>query len=326
VFYGENLSLLLSYSNTWFSYYDVLPATLRMFSVFPDSHSFSLFILTAMPIVLFFIVHEKGPRKNNVILAMSFYLLAIFFSGSRGVWVSSVAALAIGVVYFTNLRSKINGIRDLSRKIRRGAREKINPRMILFSIMVFFILMPVSGFVLRKNQEVQLSSAGIEMGDVEEEAMFKRLVSISNLSESSNMGRIEIWNRTIGSINRHYLVGVGVGNFPLILDEELGTAKMGSSAHNIYFDIAAETGVIGLLAFILINLEILFFSEKLFRKGLAGDEMKIFAGAFFVYFSWVLAYGFFDVVFFNDKVLMFTVLAVSVLYSLKGAYLKESGR
>ncbi|MFA6096371.1 MAG: O-antigen ligase family protein [Candidatus Paceibacterota bacterium] len=323
VFYGENLSTLLSYSNTWFSYYDVLPATLRMFSVFPDSHSFSLFILIAMPVVLFFIVHEKGPKKNNIILAMSLYLLALFFSGSRGVWASSVAALAIGVAYFTNFRSKINGIKDLSRKMRRGAREKINPRVILFSIMIFFILMPISGFVLRKNQEVQLSRSGVEIGDVKEEAMFKRLVSISNFTESSNMGRIEIWNRTIESINRHYLFGVGVGNFPLILDEEMGTAKMGSSAHNIYFDIAAETGVFGLLVFILINFEILLFSNRLFRKELAGDEMKIFAGAFFAYFFWVLIYGLFDVVLFNDKVLMFTVLVIAVLYSLKGAYFKD---
>jgi len=44
-FYGTILGALLQESNTWFSYYPDAPATLRMFSFFPDSHSFGLFSL-----------------------------------------------------------------------------------------------------------------------------------------------------------------------------------------------------------------------------------------------------------------------------------------
>jgi len=320
VFYGQTLSGLLKFSNTWFSYYEVLPATLRMFSVFPDSHSFSLFVLMAIPLLLFFIIYEHGIKKNRLVLILPFYSLALIFSGSRGVWAASVPAFIIGIAYFADLGSKINSIRDLSRKIILAAKEKINPKIIPLSILIFFLVIPISSFVLRKNQEVQLMRSGVDIGELEEEAMFKRLMSISDLYDVSNKGRIEIWNRTIESINENYLLGVGVGNFPLVLDEKLSSAKMGSSAHSIYFDIAAETGVFGLLTFLLIIAEILFFSLRLFRKELANDRMKIFAGAFFAYFFWIAVYGLFDVVLFNDKVLMFAVLVISVLYSLKGKY------
>lgn len=320
-FYGETLSGLLKFSNTWFSYYEVLPATLRMFSVFPDSHSFSLFVLLALPIMLFFIVHARGREKKRLIMILPFYFLALIFSGSRGVWAASVPALVVSFAYFTNFRPKIKNVKHLPDRIISGAKEKINPKIIPLSILIFFLVIPISSFVLRKNQEVQLMRSGVDIGELEEEeAMFKRLMSISDLYDVSNMGRIEIWNRTIESINEHYLLGVGAGNFPLVLDEKLSSSKMGSSAHSIYFDVAAETGVFGLLAFLLINAEILVFSTGLFRKELAHDEMKIFAGAFFAYFSWVAIYGLFDVVLFNDKVLMFSVIVISVLYLLKDKY------
>ncbi len=51
-FYGQNLADLLAYSNTWFAYYNAAPPTLRLFSVFPDSHSFAMFSLISVPIFL----------------------------------------------------------------------------------------------------------------------------------------------------------------------------------------------------------------------------------------------------------------------------------
>lgn len=324
VFYGRNLSELLSYSNTWFSYYDVLPATLRMFSVFPDSHSFSMFVLFSMPLILFFAADKEEKRRKGLILLIPICLLALFFSGSRGVWASYLPAVFVSLFIFVDMKSKMNNFKDLFFRMTKGSQESANARTIILSMLIFFILMPVSGFVLRKNQEVQLARVGAEISDFEEEAMFKRLVSISNLSEASNMGRIEIWSRTMRSINDHYFFGIGAGNFPLILDEELGTAKMGSSAHNIYFDVAAETGVVGLLFFVLIIFEILRYSLNIFKRCRVSDHMRIFAGAFFAYFLWIAFYGLFDVVLLNDKVLIFFVLSAGILYSFRDERLKQN--
>ena len=82
--YGQNLSNLLSYSNTWFSYYEILPATLRMFSLMPDSHSFAMLVIISIPAVLSMISYYMGKEKKYLSLALIFFLLAVFFSGSRG--------------------------------------------------------------------------------------------------------------------------------------------------------------------------------------------------------------------------------------------------
>ena len=103
VFYGHELGKLLSVSNTWFSYYPDSPPTLRMFSVFPDSHSFGLFMI----IGLIFLVYLL--RKKSFWLPIVLFLLALVFSGSRAVWLSAMVPFLIAAsssLYYVFFRLK----------------------------------------------------------------------------------------------------------------------------------------------------------------------------------------------------------------------------
>ena len=55
------------------------------------------------------------------------------------------------------------------------------------------------------------------------------------------------------SISEQPFLGVGFGNFNYVLGENASALKKGSSAHSIYFDIAAEVGILGLIIFLLLN-------------------------------------------------------------------------
>ncbi|MCK5123363.1 MAG: O-antigen ligase family protein [Candidatus Pacebacteria bacterium] len=361
-FYGQNLSHLLSYSNTWFSYYEILPATLRMFSTMPDSHSFAMLIVISIPALLALIYLKSGAHSLECnrpkfiyrlkpelhIFALIIFLLAIFFSGSRGIWVGSIFALLAGIYLFVNSQNrefknhfcKLNlrarffscpcfklliektKIKNLINQIKllknsNNYSDDYLSKLLISSLLLFFILMPVSSLILRINQEVQLYQSNTQLSDEEKEELniFERAISISDFSETSNMGRFQIWNETLMSVKDNLFLGVGFGNFPLILDESIANSKKGASAHNIYLDILSEIGIIGLAIFLFILIEILKTSYNLFFK-LKTGYLKIFAGSFFVYFVWICAYGLFDVVIFNDKVLMMVVVMTGVLYSL----------
>jgi len=86
-----------------------------------------------------------------------------------------------------------------------------------------------------------------------------RFLSIFSLD--INKIRINIWKSTINIIKDHLFLGTGPGNYPLIypeyrmLDEK---AKHSFSfSHNIFSNIAAETGIIGLILFAWIIIIIL---------------------------------------------------------------------
>lgn len=332
VFYGQNLSNLLSYSNTWFSYYESSLPTLRMFSVLPDSHSFAMIIIISIPVILSFFYILNKKRKYLFVVLLVFFL-ALFFSGSRGAWVGSIFSLFAGLFLFlsSSLKLKNNSkfgklyflllefIKLLKSKVNFNLKNdsKYYSKLIIFSVLSFFILMPVSSLILKKNQEVQLirSETGLENVSSNKLSMFERAFSITDFSETSNKGRLQIWKETLDSISQKPFFGVGFGNFNYVLGENSTALKKGSSAHSLYLDIAAETGLFGLFLFLFLILEILKMSYGLYFS-VKKEYLKIFTGSFFVYFIWVCAYGLFDVVILNDKVLMFVVILIGLLYSV----------
>jgi len=83
-----------------------------------------------------------------------------------------------------------------------------------------------------------------------------RYASIFNLREGSNMGRIEIWQKTLSIIENKPWIGVGIGNYSLEI-KPTAAYREPFYAHNTYLDIAAETGVGN--AFVWIGILFLFW-------------------------------------------------------------------
>jgi len=314
VFYGSNLSELLKVSNTWFSYYADSPSTLRMFSVFPDSHSFAMFGVIGLIFLTFLAkqIHEplsgfrarkragsptsvggakgetlsearwdsRGKRRGLCIWpCIVLSLLALMFSGSRGVWLSAVIPFLVVVFLFIFRKEKT-----------------LKPFLIM--LIIFALAFPVSSLILSQSYE-----------DGEDATLaFKRAKSITDLEELSVRSRLGIWKNSLESVLKHPLLGVGIGNYPVVLNEDISAAKRGASAHNLYLDIASEMGLLGLAAFLLIILSIF----KKIRKEIINN--KLYAICFLFFFGWILIYNLFDVVLLNDKVLLFFMIMTGLLY------------
>ena len=89
-----------------------------------------------------------------------------------------------------------------------------------------------------------------------------RFFSSFNLKEGSNLGRLETWGKAIATIRDHPFLGVGIGNYPLAINPK-ANYRDPIYAHSIYFDIAAETGLVNLLVWISLITTLIFdFAKK----------------------------------------------------------------
>src|SRR3989344_7411250 len=102
--------------NTWFAYYGE-QLSLRVFSLFPDSHSFPQFVLLGLPalfaVALLRITNYElntaslkkmiKARANMSVLWVVAGMLIAILSGTRGIWAASIGVLIIitGVIYWT---------------------------------------------------------------------------------------------------------------------------------------------------------------------------------------------------------------------------------
>jgi O-antigen ligase len=77
----------------------------------------------------------------------------------------------------------------------------------------------------------------------------QRLLSSFNFSEGSNMERISIWKQSYEVISNNWFLGVGLGNYPLAVKPSANYREFIYS-HNLYLDLAAETGILNALIWI----------------------------------------------------------------------------
>jgi O-antigen ligase len=297
--YGQNLAHLLSYSNTWFAYYQSAPPTLRLFSVFPDSHSFAMFSILLVPIFLGLAFFSNLRKKRCWWIFSGLALGGIVLSGSRGAWLSILPVITVAIYLW-------------GKKIEPILLKKV---FFTFFLFVFLFLFSV-GYppLLYKFQSWQTGGTSTSAF-----LLFERARSISDLEEISNKGRLEIWRASAASLKQHPFLGVGLGNFITVIDEKVSAAKKGASAHNLYLDFATEIGILGTLFLIAAFTHILYSCWLIFRCA-TEPHFKIYGLLFGLYLLWVLGYSFFDVVLLNDKVLLLFMVGSATLYSLRDIY------
>src|SRR3989344_1931956 len=279
--------IVYNLGNTWYAYYGE-QISLRMFSLFPDSHSFPQFILLGLPaiFVIFF------NRKKILVPLVSSVFLAAILTGTRGIWAAGAASAVIAV--FGIFRFKRIKTNQENQKIFK----KISLHFIIF-FTLFIIAFPI------------FASPQFRLYKLDSDLLSKRVRSIINFGETSNKERIRIWKLSLESIKNRPLLGVGIGNFPVVLNQDLFLAKAGSSAHNIYLQIAAEMGIPALI-FALWFLWLLM--QKAHNNFVASKdrEITIYNGAALIFVPWVLIYCLTDVALFDERAFLLFVTTVAL--------------
>ncbi len=301
--------IVYNLGNTWYAYYGE-QISLRMFSLFPDSHSFPQFILLGLP-AIFVIALKKfeginlslkklyRTRTSLIIVWVPIIFLAAILSGTRGIWAAGLAVAGLGFVLIALLK-------------KAGGQE--NRKIIfkyIFSYLVLFFLLFSVALPLTASPQFILYKQDAKL-------LAKRVRSIINFGETSNKERIRIWKLSLESIKKYPLLGVGIGNFPVVLNQDLALAKAGSSAHNIYLQIAAEMGILALI----FSLWFLWLLMRKIYYNFAHSkdwEITIYNGAALIFVPWILIYSLTDVALFDERAFLFFVATISLILATKNS-------
>lgn len=295
--------IAVNVGNTWLAYYGN-QLSLRVFSLFPDSHSFPTFVLLGIPALVAIAtepilrIAKSVPLKRLVRTYASLSIVwvpAAFFaailSGTRGIWAASVGVLVLIPILLWLMR---HAHIDVARR-----------RMFAYGasyLIVFFMLFMIAWPVFISPQFL------VGKGDL---GMFTRRVrSVIDFGETSNALRLTIWKSSVISTVHHPLLGVGIGNFPVVLEQDIQLARAGSTAHNLYLHIAAEMGIAAALLSITLLLGTLRSAWRWFAS--ARGPSLAYAASLLLYLPWVYAYVLTDPIVFDERVyLMFaTTLAL----------------
>ncbi len=320
-FYGKGWSNILFSGNTWFSYgaanYEF--PRLRMFSSFPDSHTFPFYILFGLPalITIFYdkIKNLKNETKNRIqnkkeyfyIGALFFAFLAVILSGTRGIWLTVLFPLT-----FIFIEKKApNALQYFKLTYEKSELNSSIIKKNYIIILLFFLAFALS-YAIPTNDQFQLKTETKE----QQKMILSRIISIVDVSETSNNLRIEIWKKSLESVVKNPLFGVGIGNFPVVLSQDISALKAGASAHNLYLNILAETGIFSLFLFMAICVLILKYSWEVFQN--ADDEKtKIYGYAFFLYSLWIFGYNLTDAALFDEREFLMFILTVGIIVGAK---------
>jgi len=183
----------------------------RAISIFPDPHMLSYYLEMLLPFSLLTTIKESDLRKKILLCILSFILFTALI-------LTFSRGAYIGI---------IAGVISALIIYRKNISERIKlPAIIIglaFLLALFFTNNPIQN----------------------------RLLSSFDTSEGSNLGRFSMWKEAALTIEKHPLLGTGIGNFPLAVLPS-ATYRDPIYAHNLYLDIAAELGLPALIMFVIL--------------------------------------------------------------------------
>jgi O-antigen ligase len=207
-----------------------------------DANYYGQSLLILVPIALYFMVDgRKRLTKLAGGVASLALVIAIIFTYSRG------DALALGIVLVAALLYK-----------------RPNPLFFVGGLLAVAIAIPLlpSNYLSRLTTIVDVAKSN------------KQAI----LAEDSVRGRAGASQAAVEIFLDHPLIGVGRDNYPLYQLEYLAGTNLAKSSkgippHNLYLEVAAEHGLLGILVvggLLLVTLRALFEARRRFRA--AGDH------------------------------------------------------
>jgi O-antigen ligase len=140
--------------------------------------------------------------------------------------------------------------------------------------------------------------------------MFARLAGVDAFTEAS---RLAVWAGSAAVFSGSPIAGIGYGNLRSVLAEKIGVSESYMlDAHNLYLELLAETGILGLVAFAILVFVCLRYAGRMRRASSTQTSFVVSVGVTAAIWS-VLVHGGVDYIFHHSPqfaVMFFLLLAL----------------
>ena len=187
-----------------------------------------------LTLTLLFIINNN-LYKICLLPVIPLFILNLFISGGRGPLVSLILSVVLIFIYMA-----FNVIKYRKEKIILNKKNlKIISYMFLMFFLSWLIIDHFSGYF---------------------RTIYYRLSLLENLRGDSVETRLSLYNTAINSMRDfpRNIIGLGIGGFSVFYSGY--DAARGVYPHNIFLEIGAELGILGLLAFIFIICKIIMIA------------------------------------------------------------------
>ena len=138
------------------------------------------------------------------------------------------------------------------------------------------------------------------------ESIINRFMSIGNMDDSSTSYRVYIWMGTLAMMKDFWISGIGMGKeaFTQVYPFYSYNAIVAPHSHNLFLQIMVESGIVGIIVFLLV---VFFFLRRMmvgYQIGGKGNGMSTMMTAISAGVCGFLMQGMFDNCFYNYRVLL----------------------
>jgi hypothetical protein len=201
---------------------------IRSFGSFGQPNVFGAFMADMFPIGLaLYLFGPKGRHRPWLLVVNLLLIFSVWSSLSRGAWVADVAAIGLMGLFAWGTKGR--------EVVARYAGYGVVLPLFLFA-------------VLNGLGHVDLSHSAFA-SHLRGTSAVGRAVSIVGTSVTTQQ-RIYIWTAAFRAIRTHLTTGVGMGEFAIWIRHHMpaGLAYPPPQAHDIYLEFAADTGILGAIA------------------------------------------------------------------------------
>lgn len=146
-----------------------------------------------------------------------------------------------------------------------------------------------------------------------QQAIITRISTITSLEDTSNLYRIELWKDSLKIIKDYWYSGLGFGidSFKDIHRHYASPGILGAHSHNTFLQIFLESGILGLIGFIVFTVNSIRILLISFVKG-THIKIKTISIAILASLLGILLHGLVDYIFFSKKILLMFWILISM--------------